>query len=109
MCALLSRSWRSEVTPFRVEPEDLSRMVPYLLQNGAGGLALRRIRAADSALAESKAALPLAHVYRLQSLRAELMERTLADILPRLTAARLSPLVAKGPALERRYPERGLR
>lgn len=102
---LLAGSWRGLTRTSAAS--ELERLTPLLLKAGAGGLvwsAIRNSPQRDSGVAELfKAA------YRLQSLQSKLHERSLKKVIPALRAAGVEPLLVKGWAIARMYPEPGLR
>ena len=104
---LLAGSWRlSSRTPVLAADElaDIARLV---IRTGGGALGWWRIRA--SRLATSPAALELQQAYRLQTLDACLHERRIATAVDILKSVGIEPLLAKGWAAARLYPEPGLR
>src|SRR5262249_7659815 len=86
---------------------ELSEITPLLLAAGAGSLGWRRIQAAG--LNQSAESRKLQQAYRLHTLQATVQERAFAPVLERLRAAGIDPLLAKGWAVARHYPEPGLR
>jgi hypothetical protein len=78
-----------------------------LLKSGAAGLAWRKIR--DSDLRHSGPARQFQAAYRSQSLAAALHERRLKQVIPVLRNLGAEPLLVKGWAIARLYPEPGLR
>ncbi|HXG95298.1 MAG TPA: nucleotidyltransferase family protein [Blastocatellia bacterium] len=104
---LLAGSWRSEPPPTSTSPEELADIATLLLKSGSGGLAWNKIR--HSALRDSHAAREFQKAYRLHSLQAALHERSLKKVLPLLRDCGVEPLLVKGWATARLYPELGLR
>jgi hypothetical protein len=80
---------------------------PVLLASGAGALAWRRLRQAEAA--RSPAGFELQQSYRLHAIESLLHERQLARIMGRLHGAGVEPLLGRGWAAARHYPEAGLR
>src|SRR5215470_10275512 len=70
-------------------------------------LAWRKIR--DSALRASSAALQLQQAYRIYSLEAVLHQRRLKQVIPVLRSFGAEPVLVKGWAIARCYPEPGFR
>jgi hypothetical protein len=74
---------------------------------GAGALAWRQIR--DTEFANTPAGEQLHEVYRRQRLSARVHERELVEVLTRFRAAGIEPILVKGWAIARRYPDCALR
>jgi hypothetical protein len=104
----LAGAWRDTPPPLSLSPAELAEVAPLLLATGAAGIAWWRVRQ-DPGLRDLPAALELRQAYRLQTLRAAVTERLLHDVLPVLRSAGVEPLLAKGWAAGRLYPEPGLR
>lgn len=103
----LAGAWRPPPTPPSISPAEFAAIVPLLLETGAGALAWWRIR--HSAVQPSPVASLLKQAYRLQAVLAALHEQQLIQALTRLRSAGVEPLLAKGWAVARLYPEPGLR
>jgi hypothetical protein len=91
-------------TPTR---EELEEIAPLLLKSGAAGLAWRQIRNSDQRA--FSAARQLHQAYRFNSIEAALHERRLKQVIPVLRNRGVEPLLVKGWAIARLYPEPGLR
>jgi hypothetical protein len=104
---ILSGGWRQSPSPLSLSSETLGGITPCLLQLGAGALAWRRVRGSD--LAASRAAYRLRQAYRLHTLEADLHEREIVQAVARLWSMGIEPLLGKGWAVARLYPEPGLR
>ena len=78
-----------------------------LLASGAGPLAWWRARRSE--LRTTPAALDLQDAYRLHALQAILHEREITATFTLLRSAGVEPILVKGWAVARIYPERGLR
>lgn len=107
VASLLSGSWRPHPPPARIPPEELERVSKVLLRQSSGGLAWHRLRGSD--LSSHPAALPLRDAYRSHTLQVRLLERQLAETVSHLRDHGIEPILAKGWALGRLYPEPGLR
>lgn len=107
IAAILTGAWRDAMLPLSLPPGTLVAHTSLLLELGAGGLGWRRVR--DTELGGSPAATALRQAYRLYTLQAGLHTRDLVRTLTRLWAAGVEPLLAKGWAVARLYPEPGLR
>ncbi|HEU4478073.1 MAG TPA: nucleotidyltransferase family protein [Pyrinomonadaceae bacterium] len=107
VAALLAGSWRQQPDESALTLTDLVSVTPLLLQSGAGALAWHRLR--NSALAKSPPAAELQQAYRLHAIQAALHETHLKEILKLLRYAGVEPILVKGWAIARLYPESGLR
>lgn len=107
MAALLEGSWRASAPPLCLTPADLAATAPLALATGAGALAFWRLRHAGRA--SSPEAAPFQQAYRLHALESAIHEQRVPEAFARLRAAGIEPLLAKGWAAARLYPETGLR
>ena len=108
MLKVLAGAWRTAPLPLEISDAELEQTVPLLLESGVAALAWRRLR--DSPVrAASTAALQLEQAYRLHTLRAAVHERDIQRVLKILRAAGIEPILVKGWAISRLYPEQGLR
>ena len=103
----LAGSWRHSPPVLECSATELEEIAPLLLSSGAGALAWWRIR--HSALRDVPAAQGLHQAYRLNTLQAALQQRTIAQVITRLRAVEIEPILVKGWAVARLYPELGLR
>jgi len=103
----LAGAWRPSPPPLPLSPAEFAGIVPLLLETGAGGLGWWRIR--RSSPRPSPVASRLRRAYRLQTVLAALHERQLLQALARLRSVGVDPLLVKGWAVARLYPEPGLR
>jgi hypothetical protein len=103
----LASAWRHSPTELENSGEELAEVTPLLLLSGAGALGWWRVR--QSNLRASQAAEQLQEAYRLHTIRAALRERAIKEILETLRAAKIEPILVKGWAIARIYPEKGLR
>jgi len=107
VAGILAGSWRSAPPPLRILPDDLEKVAPVLLRQSSGGLAWHRLR--GSSLARHPAAAPLQEAYRYHTLKVRLLEHQLREVVSHLRDNGIEPILAKGWALGRLYPEPGLR
>ncbi|MBI4540161.1 MAG: nucleotidyltransferase family protein [Gemmatimonadetes bacterium] len=87
--------------------EDVDAVAPLLLASGAAGLAWWRIRSSD--LPPWPAVAELRDAYRLYTLHAALHEQDIRCVVDALRADGIDPVLIKGWAIARLYPEPGLR
>ena len=107
MALVLAGAWRASPPESKCSAESLTRVAPTLLQTRAGGLAWWRLR--DSDLADIEPAGRLHREYLLDNFQAMVNERLVIRVITRLQSVGVDPLLAKGWAVARLYPERGLR
>ena len=106
---VLAGSWRASPppAPSSLSAEALADVTPLLLRTGAASLAWWRVRSSE--LGTSAAAHEFRQVYRLYTLEARRQERQIVQAITLLRSAGVEPLLGKGWAVARLYPERGIR
>src|SRR5262249_10171071 len=102
---LLAGAWRC--APVSGTEEGMDDTASLLTRCGAGALAWCRIRNSD--LRNSQIGELFQAQYRFQTLQAGLHERSLKKVIPLLRSAGVEPLLVKGWAVARFYPEAGMR
>lgn len=102
-----TQAWRSAPPPLGLAAAELQEIAPLLLQTGGAALIWRRLR--STSLASHTAAQPLRQAHRLHLLQAAVRENEIAKAVNYLRSAGIEPLLGKGWAIARLYPERGLR
>ncbi len=100
-------AWRPSPPELVLSPAGLAAVAPVLMMNGAGGLAWWRLR--HSQLRASAPGRELRQAYRLQALQAVEHEGHLRQAVSLLRSADIEPVLIKGWAAARLYPETGLR
>jgi hypothetical protein len=103
----LAGSWRRSVPALDLAAEALESVAPALLDKGAGALGWWRVR--HSGLRATAPARQLHQAYRLHALEALEHERHLEHAVSGLRSAGIEPILIKGWASARLYPEPGLR
>ena len=103
----LSGAWRREPTTLDISVEELERVAPLLLGSGAGALGWCRVRNLE--LRSSSVAFQLHQAYRKHTLEAALHELHIKESFARLRSNHIEPVLVKGWAIARFYPERGMR
>lgn len=107
VAAVLAGAWRGTPATLNLSTTELEEVTPLLLESGGGALAWRRVR--NSHLKATPAAAELLQAYRLHAIQAALHEINIKHVLVLLRAADVEPLLVKGWAIARLYPEPGTR
>jgi len=107
IASVLTGSWRQLPSPLELSGEKLELVAPLLLTSGAAALAWKRV--SNSGLSTSPAATELEQAYRLHALQSAIHERDIQNVLSQLKRAGIEPVLVKGWAIARLYPESGLR
>jgi len=107
MATVLAGAWRREPPPLEMSAEALEDVALGLLRSKTGALAWWRVR--HSPLRQSPAGGRLCSAYQHHGFQTALHARSLTRIVSRLRAGGVEPVLVKGPAIARLYPERGLR
>ena len=100
-------SWRASPPDPRISKEELELLAPLLLKSGGGSLAWRSIR--GHSISECEVAVQLKSAYQLHSLQAAIHKTEIEEVILLLNAAGVEPVLVKGWAVARLYPEEGLR
>lgn len=101
----LAGAWRPAPPPLGAPPA--GAVVDRLLNTGAAGLAWWRLRLSDAV--HTPAARAFRQAYRLHVLQSALHEQHIEAVFTGFRAAGVEPVLVKGWAAARRYPEAGLR
>ncbi|HEY3132686.1 MAG TPA: nucleotidyltransferase family protein [Acidobacteriota bacterium] len=107
VAVILAGTWRGCPPRNYISADELVKVNRLLLASGAAALGWWKIR--YSKLRKSPAALELQEQYRAQTLQSALDERQIERLFNLLRRAGVEPLLIKGWALARLYPESGLR
>jgi len=107
LAQLLVGSWRPDPPPVDSSQETLPEVHRILLRSGTSGLAWRRLR--NSRWAELPPAIELKQAIHFARLQETAHEQEVAGTFAFLRSLGIEPLLAKGWAVARLYPERGLR
>jgi hypothetical protein len=105
---VLTGAWRESPPELTISPREIDALMPMLLGSGAGALAWRRIRQ-RSGTKPVAAIEQLRHAYLQNSICAAKHERQVAEIFKVLRSAGIEPILIKGWATARTYPETALR
>src|SRR6266853_1796751 len=104
---VLAGSWRQTPAPLTISLADLDIVTPLLLESGAGALGWRRM--GNSNLRTASPALELEQAFRLHALQSAIHEHNLQNALTLLRDQRVEPILVKGWAVARLYPDAGSR
>jgi len=107
LAKLLYHSWRTSILSLQISESELAAIIPLLTGSGASALASARIR--DSNLRNSAPALDLQQAHRLHAVHAAAFEEDLTNVITLLRNAGVEPILAKGWAVARLYPDTSLR
>ena len=107
VAALLKGCWRSEVAAPQVTLSGLEESRPLLLSSGAAPLAWRALR--SSSLSRARPAASLHEAFKLHAIKTARKERQLRQIVSLFRSAGIEPMLVKGWAIGRCYPDSGLR
>jgi hypothetical protein len=104
---MLAGAWRREPLPGEPFAGELPRIIHLLVNSGAAALVWRRLR--ESFPADSPISAELRQVCRHNTLQAARREQEIRGLLTLLRSAGVEPVLIKGWAVARLYPEKGLR
>ena len=107
IASFLFQSWRAHAPSSQIREEELAAIIPLLTGSGASALANARIR--DSHLRDSTTAAQLQQAHRLHAVHAAAFEEDITDAIKLLRNAGVEPILAKGWAVARLYPDTSLR
>lgn len=105
LATLLAGSWRRIPSPLSADAEELDVVAGLLLGGGAAGLVWRRCNHAPA----MRASFSLREAFRIQAIGLSVRELEVAGLVRTLESAGATPLLGKGWAIAREYPEAGLR
>lgn len=97
----------TEPPSLSLSAEDLQEVAPLLLRSGAGALGWWQVR--HSSLRAAPIAEQLHQAYRLHTLEAAVKQLEISELFSFLRSQKIEPLMGKGWAIARYYPEPGLR
>ena len=108
VAGILTHSWRRSPEGLECSEATLAELLPVLAGSMSGALAWWRVRNTPH-LRVSPPGLELQETYRFHSIRTALREHTIKQVLTILSARGVEPILVKGWAAARLYPEPGLR
>ena len=107
LAAALAGSWRLAPPPLDCSADEFEKIAPLLIRSGAAPLCWRRVR--HSELRALPAAAAMQQAYRHNILLTAVREQKIERAVAVLRAAGVEPILVKGWAAARLYPEHGLR
>jgi hypothetical protein len=107
LATMLAGSWRCNPAPLECTAAELKEMTPLVLKSGAAALCWWRARHSD--LRNTPAAAKLHQLYRQNILQSALHQQTIEQALALLRERGIDPVLVKGWAAARVYPDEGLR
>src|SRR5689334_11418240 len=105
--AVLNTSWRATPDTLTITAESLDTVAPDLLDSGAGRLAWHRIQ--HTPLASAASAAQFHATFRYGVLKAALQEQEIIEAFDLFRSAGVEPILVKGWAVARSYPQPALR
>jgi hypothetical protein len=103
----LAGAWRSVPPQLDLSTVELEKIAPLLIGSGAASLTWAKLRLSE--LKNTPVALEFQQAYRLHSIQAAIHESEIPIVLKMLHSAEFEPLLVKGWAVARFYPEKGMR
>jgi hypothetical protein len=104
---ILSGAWRAQPDPEGISESDLERATPLLLATGTAALAWHKLSTLP--FESNPSFQKLEEAYRLHSIHSAVLEHRIRDLFTLLRGGGVEPLLLKGWAVARWYPETGLR
>lgn len=104
---VLRGAWRPIPPNLEISEDELNKVTPLLLASGAAALGWWRVR--NSELRDTPAARELEQAYLLHTLQSAIHESEIRDWMKLAHDAGIEPVLVKGWAVARLYPEKGLR
>jgi hypothetical protein len=102
----LAGAWRVSPSPWECSAAELEQVTPLLLNSGAAALVWRRLR---TDLRDTPAAQKFQQAYRLNTVKTALHQGSIERAVALLRSIAVEPILIKGLAAARAYPQQGLR
>jgi len=103
----MERAWRPAPGPLSISSEEVHQIASLLLVTDTAALAWRRLQ--PCAITSSWALAYLKEAYRKHTVESAVHDANVRDAFRRLRTAKIEPILFKGWAIARLYPEAGLR
>jgi Uncharacterised nucleotidyltransferase len=107
VAAALAGTWRRPPAPLEIPPDELDAIAPLLLAGGVGPLVYWRLR--QGGYPRSAGAVELQRAYVREAAQAVRHQHDIKAVMALLRSAGVDPILVKGWAIARLYPETGLR
>ncbi|HEV7743782.1 MAG TPA: nucleotidyltransferase family protein [Pyrinomonadaceae bacterium] len=107
VATFLQGAWRLDPPPLDLSAEVVERIAPLLLPTGAGALGWWRLR--NTELESLDVADQLHQAFRLYTLESRLNQSKIAEVFAVFRSHGVEPILVKGWAAARYYPDKGLR
>jgi Uncharacterised nucleotidyltransferase len=108
VAAVLAGAWRRSPSQLEITAKQVASLTPLLLASGAGALCWWRLRHSSEKVC-SRAQEQLENAYRYCAIHVAMHERQVVEVFRILRSAGVEPILLKGWAASRLYPEAGLR
>lgn len=103
----LAGAWRADSAVWEPKPGELDAIASQLIRSGGGALVWRRLK--NSHLNSTPVVNVFQQQYRLNTVLAVLRKQKIEQVVSRLHAVDVEPMLVKGWAAARLYPDEGLR
>lgn len=107
VATFLTGSWRADPPPLDLSAEVVEKIAPLLIPTGAGALGWWRLR--NTELDALDAIDQLHQAFRLYTLESRVNQAKIAEVFAVFRSHRVEPVLIKGWAAARYYPDKGLR
>ena len=107
MAVALAGSWRDAPPPLELSADEIELMMPCLLKSGSGALVWRRLRESD--IQDARLSFEFERASRVQLLDAAVHAHNLGKAFALFREAGIEPVLVKGWAIARHYPDAALR
>jgi hypothetical protein len=109
IAAVLAGSWHTCAPAIDLTHLNLAGIIPLLIESGAGALTWWHIRHSELQRLPKSAIRELRQTYYYQAVYAARHEQDIVHVFAMMRAAGVEPILIKGWAIARLYPESGLR
>ncbi|MDQ6653916.1 MAG: nucleotidyltransferase family protein [Acidobacteriota bacterium] len=107
LAAILGGAWRREPPSLHISEEEVDSVLQLLIQSGCGPLGWWRLRRSD--LKNSSVVAKLRQAYLFSTAKTVFHENSIEQVFSALRSAGVEPILVKGWAAARLYPDQALR